>query len=87
MVVRAQGILDSLLTIGAFSTYRLIGITEVATLQVPEPIKENGFNDKGSLLVSKVPPAQVIEAVSPTEIGTTPVKSSPTSKKSRCSIM
>ncbi|KAI8900567.1 hypothetical protein BC833DRAFT_581371 [Globomyces pollinis-pini] len=45
IVIRGQGI---------FSTYKLIGKSEVEETQV-QPIKENGVNDKGSLILDRIP--------------------------------
>ncbi|KAJ3354456.1 hypothetical protein HDU91_005778 [Kappamyces sp. JEL0680] len=82
MVIRGQG---------AFATYRLIGITEAPAPTNPDPVKENGLNDKGSLVVSKVPPSLAVEITSPTDAGTTPVKPTPAAstptRKAKCIIM
>ncbi|KAJ3323353.1 hypothetical protein HDV06_001873 [Boothiomyces sp. JEL0866] len=57
LVLKGQGINNSL-SLGLFSTYKLIGKCTEVVEAIETTIKENGINDKGSLIVSTMPQQQ-----------------------------
>jgi hypothetical protein len=70
---------------GNFSTYRLIGMTNTYARPSLPPSRENGLNDKGSLILQKVPVP--IEELVPMS-NNNPIQETPKKKKKGgCTIL
>lgn len=74
---------------GSISTYRLIGITQDVIQSAVPLIRENGVNDKGSMIVYKVPPSSIpVSDQATSEVAKLSIPQAPIPKKKRmCAIM